>query len=234
MSRATLLLSSVLVLVVLMAILVLNAVRLPSRQLQVAPIDAAPMDEAGAVERLRQALRFRTISFANPQNFNTEPFLALRDYFEEAFPGVHAALEREIVGGYSLLYRWKGSDASRRPILLMSHIDVVPVEAAALDNWSHPPFEGVVAGDFVWGRSALDAKRGTVGILEAAELLFAEARPPQSYDSVGGRVPERAGAIPREWKRRPCAGRVRPNRKCPKISRSYVSITRMLCSWASS
>ncbi len=167
-----------LLLIVTIAILVVNAVRLPSRQLQVAPIDAARLDEAGAVERLSQALRFRTVSYANPEAFDPEPFIALRNYFEGAFPGVHAALERESVGGYSLLYRWSGSDASRRPILLMSHIDVVPVEAAVLDNWSHPPFGGVVADGFVWGRGALDTKGGTVGILEAVELLLGEGFQP--------------------------------------------------------
>ena len=51
-------------------------------------------------------------------------------YFEKAFPRTHAALKRETVGegGLSLLYTWEGTDSSAPPCLLMSHIDVVPVE----------------------------------------------------------------------------------------------------------
>jgi hypothetical protein len=47
----------------------------------------------------------------------------------------------------------------RRPIVLLSHLDVVPAESSA---WEHPPFAGVRDGDFVFGRGALDAKGVTV------------------------------------------------------------------------
>ena len=48
-------------------------------------------------------------------------------------------------------------------------MDVVPVEDEA--SWTHPPFEGVVDGGFVWGRGALDDKLALVGIFEAVESL---------------------------------------------------------------
>jgi acetylornithine deacetylase/succinyl-diaminopimelate desuccinylase-like protein len=40
-------------------------------------------------------------------------------------------------------------------LLLLGHLDVVPAGAGA---WTHPPFSGAVADDFVWGRGALDMK----------------------------------------------------------------------------
>jgi acetylornithine deacetylase/succinyl-diaminopimelate desuccinylase-like protein len=46
-------------------------------------------------------------------------------------------------------------DASARPILLLSHIDVVPADPEA---WSFPPFEGVVREGWVYGRGAIDDK----------------------------------------------------------------------------
>jgi acetylornithine deacetylase/succinyl-diaminopimelate desuccinylase-like protein len=46
-----------------------------------------------------------------------------------------------------------------RPLILLSHLDVVPAEAQA---WTVDPFAGVVGGGFVVGRGALDAKGVTV------------------------------------------------------------------------
>ena len=46
-----------------------------------------------------------------------------------------------------------------RPLILLSHLDVVPADASA---WTVEPFAGVVGGGFVIGRGALDAKGVTV------------------------------------------------------------------------
>ena len=53
-----------------------------------------------------------------------------------------------------------------RPLMLMSHLDVVPAEAEA---WTHPPFAGEVADGFVWGRGAVDTKNLTA--IELAAML---------------------------------------------------------------
>lgn len=48
-------------------------------------------------------------------------------------------------------------DGSHRPLLLMSHTDVVPVEP---EYWTkHGPFSGDIAGGYVWGRGAVDMKQ---------------------------------------------------------------------------
>jgi acetylornithine deacetylase/succinyl-diaminopimelate desuccinylase-like protein len=47
-------------------------------------------------------------------------------------------------------------DGSARPLLLMSHTDVVPVEP---EYWTHPPFSGEIAEGYVWGRGAVDMKQ---------------------------------------------------------------------------
>ena len=54
----------------------------------------------------------------------------------------------------NLIARLKG-DGSLPPLLLYTHLDVVPAEPA---HWTHPPFSGDVADGFVWGRGALDMK----------------------------------------------------------------------------
>lgn len=48
------------------------------------------------------------------------------------------------VCGWSLLATWKGTNESLLPVLLVSHIDVVPVDTGMESNWKHPPFGGVV------------------------------------------------------------------------------------------
>jgi len=138
-------------------------------------VAAAPARAADpAIERLSAALRFETVSPAEPADFRGEPFLAMHDFLATSFPAAHRALEREIVARYSLLYTWRGSDPAAAPILLTSHLDVVPVPDETLAAWEQPPFGGVVAGGFVWGRGALDDKFGVLATLEAVERLAAE------------------------------------------------------------
>ena len=50
--------------------------------------------------------------------------------------------------------RIRGSGA-RRPVILLAHMDVVGVERA---SWTHDPFGGEIAGDYLYGRGAIDDK----------------------------------------------------------------------------
>ena len=47
------------------------------------------------------------------------------------------------------------------------------------DKWAHPPFEGVVADGFIWGRGTLDNKVNIVGLLEAAENMLQQGLQPE-------------------------------------------------------
>jgi acetylornithine deacetylase/succinyl-diaminopimelate desuccinylase-like protein len=58
-----------------------------------------------------------------------------------------------------------------KPLLINHHIDVV---AADPSQWTHPPFSGVIADGFVWGRGALDTKSLGVVFLLALESLLKE------------------------------------------------------------
>jgi len=84
-------------------------------------------NEQAAVERFAGALRFPTVSQDETTPENQEAFAGLIDYLQASFPEVHAALRREVIGD-SLLYTWPGQDAGLDPILLASHLDVVPAE----------------------------------------------------------------------------------------------------------
>jgi acetylornithine deacetylase len=58
-----------------------------------------------------------------------------------------------------------------RSLILQSHVDVVP--AGPADMWSHPPFDPVVAGDWLYGRGGADMKAGHAAMTAALDALRA-------------------------------------------------------------
>jgi carboxypeptidase PM20D1 len=149
-----------------------------------APIDAEDMRIA---ERLARAIRIESVSHQDPADFRGGPFLELAALLRETYPRTHASLALETVNDYTLLFRWPGRNGDLAPALFMSHLDVVPVEASARENWTHPPFAGVIADGMVWGRGALDVKIGVILWLEAVERLLEEDFQPERtlYFSFG-------------------------------------------------
>lgn len=144
-------------------------------------------------DRLAQAVRFKTISSAvdDPED---RSFLGLHTWLEQTYPDAHREMSREVINGYSLLFRWPGE----RDCLaagFISHLDVVPVEKGTEDDWTYPPFEGVVADGFVWGRGAVDTKDNLIMLMEAAEALASRGFQPRCDlyfifghdEEVGGR-----------------------------------------------
>ncbi len=165
------------VLLALLGVLVLvvaaNTLRKGSRQIHVAPIAKVALDESAAAARLAEAVRLRTISARDDADLNADQFRALHELLRARFARVHATLERELVGGLSLLYTWRGSDPAARPVMLMAHQDVVPVAPGTQGDWTHPPFSGRVVDGYVWGRGAWDDKGNLMAQLEAVEMLIA-------------------------------------------------------------
>lgn len=137
------------------------------------------VDDQAALGRLSRALQLRTISFQDLAQVDASQFAALRQQLATDFPTVHSKLERRELDGRHLLFRWPGRDASKKPILLMAHQDVVPIEPGTEKDWHHPPFSGAIAEGFVWGRGALDNKSAMMAILEATEGLLTQGFTPE-------------------------------------------------------
>ena len=116
-------------------------------------------------------------------------------YLDKTFPLVHKTLKLDKVNTHGLLYTWEGSDKSLKPTVLMAHQDVVPVAAATVKQWTHPPFSGHYDGKSVWGRGASDCKNLLVGTLEAVELLIeAQFKPKRTLVLAFGFDEEISGA----------------------------------------
>jgi carboxypeptidase PM20D1 len=166
-------------LVAISAVVVIRTITARSVQVAVEPIPKLHVDD-GAIERFAGAIRVPTVSRGEGSQTDFAALELLRRHLEACFPRAHATLAREVVGGQSLLYTWKGMDQSATPVLLMAHMDVVPVEPGTESSWTHGPFSGDVADGFVWGRGTLDDKVGVMAILEAVEILLKqEFRPRQ-------------------------------------------------------
>jgi carboxypeptidase PM20D1 len=162
-----------LALTVLLAVLVINTIRFKSKQiaLEARPAPELPTD---ALTHFQQAITFRTISNSDSSLFDSTQFLGFHKFLEAAYPNVHSKLSREKVDGYSLLYKWEGSNNELNPIILMAHQDVVPIEEATKVMWTVDPFGGEVKDNFIWGRGTADDKINLISMLESTEKLLKE------------------------------------------------------------
>ena len=156
-------------LVLLLLIAVVRTLLMPNKRSDY----AAPEADARAMllaQKLSKMIQYDTTSHANVHE--EEKFLGFHKVLEELFPLVHEKLERTVIDG-NLLYYWKGK-SSEKPILLMSHQDVVPAEG----EWLHEPFSGDIADGKVWGRGASDTKCSVMAFFEAVEELLREGYTP--------------------------------------------------------
>ena len=132
-----------------------------------------------AVERLAEAVRFKTISYQDRDRIDYSEFARFNAFLRQSYPRVFSTLSVETVSDYSLLLTWEGSDTSILPILFTAHSDVVPVEPGTEADWTHPAFAGVVADGKIFGRGTLDDKNGVLSLLEAVESLLASGYQPR-------------------------------------------------------
>ena len=135
----------------------------------------ADLDATAAVEHLSEAVRCKTINYAQHSLTDFGEFDRLQELMKRSFPAVMEAGTFELVG-HSVLIIIPGSDENLLPCLYMSHQDVVPVVAGTEKDWTHDAFSGAVNGGYIWGRGTLDIKNMVFGILEAAEYLLRHGR----------------------------------------------------------
>ena len=122
-----------------------------------------------AEEKLGAMIRIPTVS--KHEHEDLSQFYLYHQELEKLFPLLHQNLEKTVLNG-TLIYRWKGADDSKLPVLFMGHQDVVP---ASDEGWSVPAYSGVVKEDgCLYGRGTLDCK-GTMYVqMQAVEELLEE------------------------------------------------------------
>ncbi|MDQ7824487.1 MAG: M20/M25/M40 family metallo-hydrolase [Candidatus Eremiobacteraeota bacterium] len=97
-----------------------------------------------------------------------------------AAEGIESTVHTALPGRGSIMAVLSG-EGSRKPLVLLNHTDVVPVDDGP--SWDVPPFSGASRDGFIWGRGALDMKG--MGILELmAFLIFSRSGMKLSRDLV--------------------------------------------------
>ena len=136
------------------------------------PCDIEIKDAEGALRRFAEGLRYKTVSRTNTSNVTDgwDAFHGLHAHFTHSYPRVFSKLQPEKVSTtaphlsltascytsyrlipahcfqvneWSLLFKWPGRDPSLKPVLCISHQDVVP--ATSESAWTQLPFSGARA-----------------------------------------------------------------------------------------
>jgi carboxypeptidase PM20D1 len=142
-------------------------------------VPSRPMGDAAQafLDHLAEAVRIPTVS-SEDGSLDAATFARFRAFLASTYPRLHERLELETIGEHTLLFTWRGSEATAPPFMLMAHQDVVPVEPGTEEGWDRDPFSGERDGEYLWGRGTVDDKGALIGILEAVEGLLAEAFEP--------------------------------------------------------
>lgn len=140
-------------------------------------------DEAVDVEHytnaLSDAIKIKTISNYDAEKVDWSEFDRFHAFLEERFPLIHKTLTKTKIAQASLIFKWEGTDPSLDAIALLSHQDVVPVNAGTEKDWEHDAFEGYNDGEFIWGRGAMDMKNHLIAVMESVEQLIKDGYVPK-------------------------------------------------------
>lgn len=162
----------------LIAVLLINTFQFTSKQVAVEKL-SPPVASAESIKHFQQAISFKTISYGDPALLDSSQFFGLHKFLKTTYPLVHEKLSKESVAKYCLLYTWKGKNPTLKPIVLMAHQDVVPIEEATKKIWTVDPFAGEIKNNFIWGRGTTDDKINLISIFEATEKLLKENFQPE-------------------------------------------------------
>jgi acetylornithine deacetylase/succinyl-diaminopimelate desuccinylase-like protein len=123
------------------------------------------------IESLQSLIRIPSINPPEPPGAELEAARWLGQALVEA--GIPAEVHELVPGRGSVTARLRGDGTGGAPLLLMSHLDVVP---APPEGWTHDPFGAEIADGWLYGRGAVDMKDLLAMQLEVMRLLAGEAR----------------------------------------------------------
>ena len=127
-----------------------------------------------AVDLMQQYLRINT---SNPPGNEIQTARFLKKIFDQY--GIENEIFEYKPGRANIIARIKGN-GSKRPIILLSHMDVVTAEPA---SWEVDPFSGVIKNNSIYGRGALDMKGE--GLLHLMTMILIKREgPPLSRDVI--------------------------------------------------
>ncbi len=166
-----------LILAGLVIIILFRTFTFSSSQIAADPVEGIKVPE-NAVIHMSEAIAIPTVSHQDPADMDSVAFYRFHEFLRETYPLTDSLLETTYINEFSVIYEWKGTDPSLKPVILMGHLDVVPVAEENLDKWTHPPFSGSIVDNTIWGRGALDDKVNVIGLMESTEYLLRNGHQP--------------------------------------------------------
>jgi len=163
-----------------------NTFTVASKQIVAEPIEKIDISDA-AVSNFVKAIQIQTISPENIAEFDSVHFNRFNNFLQKTYPLADSLLDHKLINDFSHLYYWRGTDPTLKPVILMGHLDVVPVIEENRKFWKQPPFEGKIVNDTIWGRGCIDDKIGVIGIMESVEQLLKNGFEPKRdlYVAIG-------------------------------------------------
>ena len=100
-------------------------------------------------------------------------------------------------GQTNLVARVLGRDRTKKPLLLLNHLDVVPVDRAA---WKVDPFAAIIRDGYIWGRGTMDMKGiGTQHMFALIAMKRAGLVPPRDIVMLSTADEETNGTLGIRW-----------------------------------
>ena len=137
-------------------------------------------------KKLQEMVKVETVSVRGEEN--PDKFRKLHKVIEELFPNVFKECEKIDIDG-NLLVKWKGKNSKLDPIILISHLDVVPAEG----EWKYPPYSGTIVDGKIYGRGTGDVKCNVMCFYQAVEELIKDGYKPECDVYLGSSCTEEIG-----------------------------------------
>jgi len=118
-----------------LAYLVFNMLTFKSKQITVDPISKVEVPVT-ASENLATSLKLKTVTYEEGLAIDSLEFGAFSNFLSDTYPFVDSLLEKKTFNEFSHLYKWVGTNQKLKPIVLMAHLDVVPVIDKNLSDWN--------------------------------------------------------------------------------------------------
>jgi acetylornithine deacetylase/succinyl-diaminopimelate desuccinylase-like protein len=125
------------------------------------------------VETLQALIRIPSVNPVDPAAPDGELRAARHIADRLSAAGLAPEVLEPVPGRGSVHVRLHGDGTGGAPLLLLSHLDVVP---APPERWTHAPFAADIADGYLWGRGAVDMKGMVAMELGVVERLAAETR----------------------------------------------------------
>jgi acetylornithine deacetylase/succinyl-diaminopimelate desuccinylase-like protein len=142
-----------------------------------APLPTATSPSSRSFDEEARAILVELASVDTSHGHETDALKPIAAKLEAV--GIPVQIVESAPGRGNLIARIKGSGA-KRPLLLLAHVDVVPVEG---QPWSVPPFVPTDKDGFLWGRGIADDK-SMAAAFTATMLELARQKTPLSRDVI--------------------------------------------------